>query len=324
MNKVKSRLEDLPNELLTDIFKLLDGRNLFRAFYNLNSRLNHLLKSFQYLQLIFHVDPTNISKPNDEIFPFYIHTLIVKSWFDFNLKYFPNVRYLKLNDPLPNLLEQVKSNIMPHLEYLSISYKYNMYEIDLLHKRIFSNHFIYLKSYEYSFEKDTLMTILDSTRSPSIHLLKIEFIDLSVYKTILSTCPNLCFFKFWLLPSNGLMTNIQLHNNLKRMIIELKHSEWFIEDNLINEYFSCVPNLKELEIHRRNYTKNILEYLEDYDWLQPSVSFHFPMLRKFKFYFHVSTHKDLMETTDKKMLIQSEKNFLNVHKSHYKAQLIID
>jgi hypothetical protein len=325
MNKSKSRFEDLPNELLTDIFKILNGRDLFRAFSNLNSRLNQLIQSFQYLQLIFHINPSNISKTNDEIFSFYIHTLIIEPWIHFNLKHFPNVRYLRLNDSLPSLLEQLKSDIMPNLEYLSISYTYNMYEIDLLHKRIFSNHFPHLKSYEFLCKTKILMRIQDSTQSPSINILKAEYIDALVYNTILSACPNLYFFQFSMFPLvRSLVTNIQLQHNLKRMIIELKQSEWFYDDNMIRDYLACVPNLEELEIHRRNYTKNIEDYLEHYDWLQSMISFNLPILRKFKFYFHLSNNEKLMNSIDKNMCTRIQRDFSNVHTGQYKAQLVID
>jgi len=88
----KSQFEDLPNELLTDIFKNLDARNLFRAFGNLNSRINQLIQSFQYLKLFCHLNQSNLLKTNEEFFSYYVHTLIVNSWINFNLQHFPNVQ----------------------------------------------------------------------------------------------------------------------------------------------------------------------------------------------------------------------------------------
>src|SRR5690242_14577271 len=116
MTKYKSQFENLPNELLTDIFKNLDARNLFRGFYNLNYRLNQLIQSFQYLHLVFHMNQSNVIKTNDEIFSYYVHTLIVDPWINFNLKHFPNVHRLKLDNPIPQVLEQLKPDIMPYLE----------------------------------------------------------------------------------------------------------------------------------------------------------------------------------------------------------------
>ena len=321
MNKRKSRLEDLPNELLTDIFKNLNGRDLFRAIHNLNYRFNQLIQSFEHLQLVFHMNPSNVLKTNDEIFSFCIHTLIVDPWINFNLKHFPNVRHLRLNNPLPKLLEQLTPDVMPFLESLSILYTYNMYEMDLLHKKIFSNRFVHLKSCEL-FEKQTVLTIPAFSQSPSIRILKTEFIDLFVYKAILSACPNLYFFKFWLHPSHRISTNILSHKNLKRMILELQHSNWYYDDNAISEFLACVPNLEVLEVHRRNYSQNIIEYFEHYDWLQSIVVCHLPILRSFKFY--LSNDEKLIGTIDKNILNQIHSDFMRVHKGPYKAQFKID
>jgi hypothetical protein len=324
MTKSKTQFEDLPNELLTDIFKNLDARNLFRTFYNLNYRLNQLIQSFQYLQLYFHIDSSNVLKSHDEIFSYYVHTLIVDPWINFNLKHFPNVHNLRLNSPLPKVLEQLKPDVMPYLKHLSVIYMYNMYEMVLLRERIFSNRFLNLKSCEL-FEKQTLMTIPIWTQSPSIKILKTEFIDSIAYKTILLACPNLHSLKFWILLLNGIPTNIQLHKNLKQMIIEFRESNWFYnDDNILSGFLACVPNLEELEIHRRTYSENLKEHIEDYDWLASIINYRLPLLKKLKFYFYLlNGDGKLTEDIDNNILIKIQTDFINVHKGHYKAQLKI-
>ncbi|CAF3138247.1 unnamed protein product [Rotaria sp. Silwood2] len=323
MNKHKSQLEDLPNELLSDIFKNLDARDLFRAFCNLNYRFNELIQSFQHLQLVFHMDLSNVLKTNDEIYSFYVYTLIVNPWINFNLQNFPNVRRLRLNNPLPKVLEQLQPNVMPYLEYLSIFYTYNMYEMVLLHENIFSNRFQNLKSCEL-YEKQTLITIPHWTQSPSIYILKAEFIDSVVYKTILTACPNLYFFKFVLYSSNGISTDIPSHKNLKHMIIELRDFDWFYDDYIISGFLECVPNLKYLEIHRRNYSSNIRESIEYYDWLAAIINIRLPLLRKFLFYFHLSKDEKLIGCINENIINKIQTDFSNVHKGQYIAQLIID
>jgi hypothetical protein len=69
-----SRLEFLPNEILLDTFQYFDAGDLYRAFYNLNSRFNALLRSLSNLcitLLTFNSNETNYNK----IFSSYIHTL---------------------------------------------------------------------------------------------------------------------------------------------------------------------------------------------------------------------------------------------------------
>jgi hypothetical protein len=324
MNTHPSRLEDLPNELLTDIFKNIGARNLFRSFHNLNYRLNQLIQSFQYLQLIFHLKTSNIIKTNDEIFPFYVHTLIVDPWINFNLNHFPNVRHLTLNNPLPKVLEQLKPEVMPYLEHLSISYAFNMYEMVLLHEKIFSNRFLHLKSCEL-FEKQSILSIQNWTQSPSIRFLKTEFIDSLIYTTILSACPNLYFFKFSMLPSNGMPSKtVQIHTHLKHMIIELRDPDWSYDDYKISGFLASVPNLKQFEIHRRNYSTNIIEHFEHYDWLASILTYRLPLLRKFRFYFHLSNDGLLIHFINEGIRTRIQTDFNNIHKGQYEARLTID
>ncbi|CAF3532293.1 unnamed protein product [Rotaria socialis] len=264
MNTHKSQLEDLPNELLSEILRNLDARDVFRAFYQVNSRFNELIQSFQHLQLTFHMNSNNFLKTNDEIFSFYVYTLIISPWINFNLQNFPRVRRLRLDNPLPKVLEQLQPNVMPHLEYLSVFYTYNI------------------------------------------------------------ACPNLYFFKFYLYPTNGMTTDIPLHNNLKHMIIELQDVDWYYDDNTINAFLKSVPKLEQLEIHRRFYSQHMRENIKDYDWFSLIIKHRLPILRRFRFYFHLSKEEKLIGCIDENIQIQIERNFHDVHKGLYQAQIFID
>lgn len=321
--KSKSRLEDLPNELLADIFKNLNARQLFQAFYNLNYRLNQLLQSFQYLQLYFHINPSHNLKSTNEHFSQYVHTLVVEPWTNLNLRHFSNVHRLKLNIPLPNLSEQLKPDVMPYLEDLSISFMYDMYELELLRERIFSNSFIHLKSCELLEEKK-LIRIPKWTQSPSIKIFKTGFIDSDTYKIILSAFPNLYFLKFSMFSLNGIPKDVHIHRNLKRMVIHYGLSTSFnYDDNILSAYLSWVPNLEILEIHRRTYRKNLQEHFQTYDWLASIIHYRLSILKKFKFYFSLSNHEETIETIDEKLFVQIQSDFKNVHNHFYKAQLKI-
>lgn len=323
MNQQKSRLEDLPNEILSCIFENLNARDLFRAFYQLNSRLNHIVQSFQHLQLFYHMNGSYVLKTNDDVFSYYVYTLVVNPWINFNLQHFPNIRRLRLDSPLPKVLEQLQPDVMPYLEYISIHYTYNMYEMGLLHEKIFSNRFLHLKSCEL-YDRQTLIKIPNWTETPSIRALQTDFIDSFVYKIILCACPNLYFFKFWMYSLHGIPTDVPIHKNLKRMIIELAEVNWFYDDNTISGFLECVPNLEQLEIHRRTYSEHIREYIDDYDWFAKIIHGRLPMLRKFTFYFHLSADEKLNEIFSTNKLVQIQSDFVNVHTGQYEAQLIID
>jgi hypothetical protein len=107
--------ECLPNEILIDCFQYFNARDLFQSFYNLNIHFNLLIQSFHQLKLIFH-----LRKPVNN--PSFVHTLIVSAGVDVNLHQFPNIRRLKLEWPTKNELEQLRPDVLPYLEELSLVY----------------------------------------------------------------------------------------------------------------------------------------------------------------------------------------------------------
>ena len=313
----KARLEDLPNELLTDVFKNLNAHDLFRAFSQLNNRFDRLIRSFSYLQLMLHLETSNMIKTNDEIFPFYVHTLVVDPWINFNLHQYPNVRCLSLNSPLPQVLEQLKPEIMPHLERLSVSYVFNMYEIVLLHDKIFSNRFLHLKSC-HLFEQETLMTMQQWTSAPSIRVLKTKLIDANVFTTILSACPNLLVLKFNLSPFSDTPTASQCHSTLKRMIVEMQADDWLDDDSSLHGFLACVPNLEQLDIHRKTSWQPVKDRSTNYDWFASMIAVHLPRLRRL----HVCLHLNREDSAaDAALLDTMQRNFVDRHQHAYQARL---
>ena len=117
-----SQLEQMPNEILIDIFQYLDARDLFQSFYHLNSRFNALIRSFHNLHLHFHMRYFVDNQINDDdLFPFYVYTFIVGRAINVNLNQFSNARCLKLECPLERVIAQLNPNVLPHLKHLSIS-----------------------------------------------------------------------------------------------------------------------------------------------------------------------------------------------------------
>jgi len=117
IKKNSSRLELLPNEILLLIFQYFNAEDLFQVFYNLNYRFNQLIQSFHELHLVFHMKKSDY---NDNIFSYYVYTLLIDQNIDVNLKNFPNIHHLKLNSISKNILSQLNSSTLPHLEHLSL------------------------------------------------------------------------------------------------------------------------------------------------------------------------------------------------------------
>jgi hypothetical protein len=108
------------------------------------------------------------------------------------------------------------------------------------------------------------------------------------------------------------------------MIIELRASDWFYDDNLLDGFLAYVPNLEQLEIHRRNYSKNITEVFKNYDWLVSIITLRLPLLRRFTFHFYLSNDEKLSGSINGNVLTQIQSDFINLHNGQYKAQLKID
>ncbi|CAF1118207.1 unnamed protein product [Rotaria sordida] len=322
MNEYQSQLNDLPNELLNDIFIYFDARELFEIFYNINSRFNKLVQSFNHLQLIFHIKTSNDSETNGKIFSSYVYTLIIDRGINVNLTQFPNVRRLYLINPLQEVCTQLTSDVMPYLEHLSISVA-NHLTIGILLEKIFSNYFPKLISCEL-LKIRTAKTIQNWTQIPLLKVLKMTLMNSHVYAAILSACPNLYFFKFSMLTRDEPLSIIQLHTNLKHMIINDRHNEWPNNSHIISSFLACVPNLEYLSVHRIFYLSNVTKYLYSYDWLASIIADHLPLLKQFKFYFHVWNDGIVITSNLKNILCKIQNNFINTHKRQYKARLIID
>ena len=77
MSNDRSRLELLPDEILIEIFRYFDARDLFRAFYSLNLRFNELLQTLNDVCLILSIRNREQISTVANFLP-YIHTLIVR------------------------------------------------------------------------------------------------------------------------------------------------------------------------------------------------------------------------------------------------------
>jgi len=317
MSDNRSQLEFLPNEILVDIFQYFDARDLFQAFYNLNSRLNVLIQSINNLYCTLLT-----SNPDDDIFSPYIHTLILYPRVNINLNDFTNLHRFKLIVPAYEQLKQLKYGHFPYLEYLSIGYQNNHFSHHMpsLYEAIFSNAFPNLKSCDL-FEPRIIPEILCAKQSLSLRILKVEAIRLSSYEIILSTCPNLYFIQFTAVDSSAKKCQLKPHENLKQMIIKYIDFLDMLNDGSIGLYFSYVPNLEYLIFHRNNADDNIERYL-NYQWLSVLINHYLPLLHRFKCYFHVFQAKQLIEYDKENLLDRLETNFQRIHNNRYKSQLI--
>ena len=320
------RLEDLPNELLADIFEYLDARDLYRAFHHLNNRFNLLLQSLHELSLLLSICDREEIADNALYLP-YIQTLILKYRTDVKFYHYHNIRRLMIfwfTYTRPYKLETI---ILPHLEYLSIHLKGSSanFSMTRLHETIFSNGFPCLKY--CSLPKISPIQKTDRwSQVPSLRVLKVGHIGLFTYMAILSTCPYLHSFHFFeekVLQTSVTLTQDVRHVHLKRLIIKEKYIGPISHAGVLNEYFACVTHLEYLSIHgTTTYPMKNWKYLMEFDWYASIISMHLPVLRQFRFHLPIFRTKRMNESAHKDSFYQLEKRFQLMHQNRYHCRLI--
>lgn len=316
------KFEDLPNELMIEICKYLDAREVFQSLFNLNNRFKKLLQSFVHLQLTVSLFDCQ-EKRDYEYYFLHIGTLIIERGFNLNLKYFQNLRRLILHNPKEKIFEQLKNSSLPRIEYLSITHKFLTTTIQALiirlYENIFSKHFLHLKSCNLS-DMNVEIPIQNHYQPSSLYILKIGRIDASIYKLILSLCPNLYFFEFKNFPSATLLSNIIIHTNLKQLIIkdENELSPW--HDQFLYDYLLCVPNLQKFTIHRTNLFEKLTNYF-NYNWLSTTINRSLHLLEQFNFILHIYGDQRFTKCYKQKFFCSLKESFLSSHKGRYQSRI---
>ena len=139
-----TRLEDLPNELFLEIFSYVKFTDLAGGLWNLNQRVNSLIRALKYISLVI----TKRSQLTGDL-PFssnQIVRLVVVLWDQvLCLNQFDHVRSLIFNLADDSHLRQVRAEHFPRLEYLSILTPFNREALDNIAGDIFSNRYAMLR-----------------------------------------------------------------------------------------------------------------------------------------------------------------------------------
>jgi len=318
MAKFLFRFEDLPNELIAEICRYLDAREIFPLFYNLNNRFKKLLQSFFHLQLT-----VSLFDSEEKYYFLHIRTLIIERGINVDLKYFKKLHCLILHNPKEKIFEQLNHHSLPHIEYLSITHKFPTTTIQSLttnlHEKLFSNHFLNLKSCNLS-DMEVQMSIQNWSQSSSLYILKVGRINTIIYKAILSTCPNLYFFELKKIQQTELVSNIIVHKNLKKLIIKDEDQTFPWDDGYIQNYILCVSNLEKLTIHRRNFFEKLTEYL-NYDWLSSIIIHSLHLLQQFNLILHIYGSKRFTKCYTDNIFCSLKEHFMRLHKDRYQVRI---
>ena len=239
--------EDLPNELLQDIFQYFDARMLYQIFSSLNQRFNHLLSAHRKPYLI--LSPLNPSTNADHLFASHIHTLIISSNVHFTLRNYPNVRCVIVHQPTNDQLSSIMKDGC-QLESLVLLSPRCFYSTYLIHEMIFSNQFPRLKFADLTnvYSPSLQLRSCSWSQTYSLRSLRISSDDSSIHRAIFNACPNLNYLHLILSRLDPTSDDVQPHRTLKTFK--------FIFHDLINQFngpiieslFLCLPSLERLSL----------------------------------------------------------------------------
>ncbi|CAF0933590.1 unnamed protein product [Rotaria sordida] len=132
----------------------MDPRHLYYTFWNINSRLNHLIVSVNSLQFI--IDEEENKELITTLAP-HIGLLQVNTWDEIDLREFCNLYSLILARPSSIQLKQIRADTMPNLIYLLLYSNVIFFSPKQLIYDVFSNRFSHLRSARLGY---TLVNVL--------------------------------------------------------------------------------------------------------------------------------------------------------------------
>ncbi|UJR17610.1 hypothetical protein I4U23_004506 [Adineta vaga] len=234
--------EQLPIELFYEIFDYLDTFDLYRAFSDLNSRINTILINTINLHFQPH-SRDDVNHPFVDRFAQRIVSLhLLRSDYLDQIQ-FLNVRSLNILDYLSDQqLTSIRYENFPHLVYLNMPFIDESETSSHFFQRIFSNEFPCL-------HKCILgdITLLDSIHpwsiSSSLRSLISTGFSLSTYVHILNSCPNLIYLHWSarrFTDDDDLQPARQQHNQLRYLYLRTINIE------IIRLVLTYIPHLERL------------------------------------------------------------------------------
>jgi hypothetical protein len=249
--------------------------------------------------------------------------LIVNGRIDTQLNQLVNLRRVVLSTASTSLLPYFSKNITSDIEHLTVfnSSTWGLFfHIDFAQK-IFSNGFPYLKSCCLS-DRIFLFSIGEWTQSPSLRILKTGCIAFNIYTSILSSCPNLSSFRFWIPPDGETTLSTETHVNLKRMVMNIFVNQPLNEDRFYH-YFSLVTKLEQLTIDLIPCDSDSIISIKNSDWFASVINRCFPMLRQFHCYVTLDQTLKIEESESGDLMNKFKQKFQRVHSNRYQSKIVV-
>ncbi|CAM4864995.1 unnamed protein product [Rotaria socialis] len=238
---MSTRLESLPNEILTDMFIYFDISSLYHSFSGLNQRFNNLIQSLKHHALI--IEKHNLSLI--ELYASQIMRLKINTPLPIDINECSNLISLELCQASKNQIEQIRSDIMPNLVYLTIIPPYHISLPMEFTQEVFSNSFHHLRSARLS-RLDTF-ELLPGFQSLSLRTLYITCTNANTIHRVLQACPNLFSLHAQFFGQHHHIvepiSSVYNHSLEKFLLDDPYHNFSF---DTLNTIFLCIPNVKYL------------------------------------------------------------------------------
>ena len=259
-----TQFEQLPNELMLDIFSRIEIEYLHDAFWGLNLRFNVLFQSTKRLSFKFH---DYIKDQRIKLYGSFVNELVIDTFKSCDLQLFPNVKKLTILNTDSNDLNKINPEILPSLTHLTISLGSTFTAPTQLIQDIFSNKF---PSIEYAnlgqlARYDSYLWLI----VPSLRFISVGLTRVHVMSDILMTCPNLNHLQLHILETTQTdsIPTSPITYPLRRLTIWSDTRQLTL--NTINSYLSIVPNVQHLylqTVYKASLVKladNLIHKLKD-------------------------------------------------------------
>jgi hypothetical protein len=251
-----SQFEDLPVEMLIEIFRYLSIHELCFAFSQLNLRLNSILKSMRSLILVTssHCDPVLSFFDSFAAVQIHFHASTSSPLAQFNVSNFTGIQSFVICrsiysdaylEPIEQLDKFICPTLCPQLQSLRIPYC-----SQTLADWIFTGAFPHLKIchlYDVSYEKMILPSSTVNTMA-SLRQLAIEERNGDEFEKILLMCPHLSYLNF----SCDCALSSFVHGNasylsLKRLRLS-RLKQFLFHNGQFDSLLSIFPNLIHFDL----------------------------------------------------------------------------
>jgi hypothetical protein len=250
------QFEDLPAEILIEIFQYLSTHELYSALSHLNTRLNSILQSLPNLILIAtsHCDPVLFFFKSFGTIQIHFNRSTSTSLSQFNFSHFVGIRsflvYLPIgSDSYVKMIEQVETficpNVCPQLQSLRLPFCSQRFA-----NSIFSGAFPHLKICH--FYEDTYSAIVFPTSTThSLSALR-QFTVLErkgdEFEKILLLCPNLTYLDFSCDSTMPLFVRLDSpYLSLKRLRLS-RITSFLFHNGHFESLLFLFPNLVQLDL----------------------------------------------------------------------------